>query len=84
VLLASKFHLKYVVVSSDPRRGYNFSEGTSLSEALIVARRVSGHREDEETVFANLLRKPLTALEAAALVEELRKTASSRGVVLVE
>lgn len=38
-LLASRFHVKYVIVSSDTsdtEDGYNFSEGTSLSEALIV------------------------------------------------
>jgi len=57
-LLASKFHLKYVIVSSDSVNGYNFSEGTSLSETLIVARRVDVHRDDEDTVFVILLRKP--------------------------
>ena len=49
VLLASRFHVKYVVVSNDPR-GYNFSEGTSLSETLIVAKRVDKHDDSEETV----------------------------------
>jgi len=83
-LLASKFHVRYVVVSSDPERGYNFSEGTSLSETLLVARRVSKHDEDEETVFVNLLRKPSTALEALALVEEVRRVSSSRDSALVE
>ena len=55
VLLASKFHLKYVIVSSDPY-GYNFSEGTSLSEALIVAKKVGSHEDEEETIFVYLLR----------------------------
>jgi hypothetical protein len=67
VLLATKYHLKYVIVSSDSENGFNFSEGTSLSEVLIVARRQDEHSPDEETVFINLLRKPNTVLEAVYL-----------------
>ena len=73
ILLATKYHLKYVIVSSDPENGYNFSEGTSLSEVLIVAKRQDKHSPDEETVFINLLRKPRTALEAIALAEEVMR-----------
>ncbi len=83
-LLASEFHVKYIVVSSDPENGYNFSEGTSLSETLIVARRVDGHEDGEETVFVNLLRKPSTALEAVMLAEEVRRAASQGGHAVVE
>jgi hypothetical protein len=36
VLLATKYHLKYVIVSSDSENGFNFSEGTSLSEVLGI------------------------------------------------
>ncbi|MFP3316435.1 MAG: hypothetical protein RXN91_08865 [Caldivirga sp.] len=70
VLLATKYHLKYIIVSSDPN-GYNFSESTGISEVLIVARRQDKHSPDEETVFINLLRKPSTALEAVALADEI-------------
>jgi hypothetical protein len=83
-LLASEFHVKYIIVSSDPEKGYNFSEGTSLSETLIVARRVDGHEDGEETVFVNLLRKPSAALEAAMLAEEVRKAAARGGHAVVE
>ncbi len=69
-LLASKFHLRYVIVSSDPVGGYNFSEGASFSEVLLVATRVDSHGS-EETVFVNLLRKPRTPGEAVALVDKL-------------
>ncbi len=58
-LLASKFHLKYVVISSDSN-GYNFSESTSLSEALVIAKRIDEHSDDEETVFVSLLTKSLS------------------------
>ncbi|MFP3287452.1 MAG: hypothetical protein RXP86_09365 [Acidilobus sp.] len=80
VLLATKYHLKYVVVSSDPENGYNFSEGTSLSEVLIVAKRQDKHSPDEETVFINLLRKPRTGLEAVYLANMIMDgLAESRG-----
>jgi len=78
-LLASKFHVRYIIVSSDPERGYNFSEGTSLSEVLLVARRVGRYEDSEETVFVNLLRKPATALEAVMLAEEVMRRAHSSG-----
>jgi hypothetical protein len=78
-LLASKFHVRYVIVSSDPVGGYNFSEGTSLSEVLLVATRVDRHEDSEETVFVNLLRKPTTALEAVMLAEEVMRRAHSSG-----
>ena len=84
VLLASKFHVKYVVVSSDPEKGYNFSEGTSLSEVLIVAKRKEYHTDNDETIFINLLRKPSTALEAIMLVEEIRKRSFPTALALIE
>jgi PAS domain-containing protein len=84
VLLASKFHVKYVIVSSDADGGYNFSEGTSLSETLIVAKRTNSHSYEEETVFVNLLTKPSTALEAIMLAEEIMKSASKKEEDIVE
>lgn len=78
-LLASKFHVKYVVVSSDPEGGYNFSEGASLSETLIVARRTDSHGDDDETIFVNLLRKPRTATEAIEFGETIKREARKLG-----
>jgi hypothetical protein len=83
-LLASKFHVKYVVISSDPVKGYSFSEGSGLSEALIVAKRVEMHSDGEETVFVNLLSKPSTVLEVAKLVEEINKKSLYDGINIVE
>lgn len=74
VLLLTKFHLKYVIISNDPQSGYNFSEGTSLSEVLIVAKRVNSHSDNEETIFINLLRKPSTALETIMFVDSIKRT----------
>ncbi len=59
-LLASRFHLEYVVVSYDSQGGYNFSESTALSECLIVARKAREHSENEKTCIVALL-KNLTA-----------------------
>jgi hypothetical protein len=83
-LLASKFHVKYVVVSSDPESGYNFSESTSLSETLLVAKRIDEHEDVEETVFINLLCKPSTALEAIMLAEEVKKATSQGNHTILE
>jgi hypothetical protein len=69
-LLASKYHLEYVVVSYEPGAN-NFSESTSLSECLFVAQKVEKHEEIEETTFITLLRKPKTSIEAIALANSI-------------
>jgi hypothetical protein len=77
VLLALKFHLKYVIVSSDSEKGYNFSEGASISEVLLVAKKTSKHEPSEETTFVILTKKPSTALEgvltAGSILEAKRE-----------
>ncbi|MEM0083516.1 MAG: hypothetical protein QW102_03250, partial [Candidatus Nezhaarchaeales archaeon] len=84
MLLVSKFHLRYVIVSSDAEKGYNFSENTSLSECLIVAKRTDEHRPDEDTVFINLLRKPKSGLEAILLSEDTLRVSNNKKEGLVE
>lgn len=81
-LLASKFHLRYVIASSDPVGGYNFSEGASFSEVLLVATRVDRHEDFEETVFVNLLRKPRAPGEAVALASKLLSGVEVPGAVV--
>lgn len=66
-LLATKFHVEHIVMSYDAEEGYNFSESTSLSEILIVARKRWPPKEDEETKVTLLFKKPSTSLEARAL-----------------
>ncbi len=78
VLLASKFHLKYVIVSSDPKNGYNFSEGASLSEVLLVAKRTDSHDPSEETMFVILTKKPKTALEGVLVTNGIIEARRSR------
>jgi hypothetical protein len=76
-LLLNKFHLEHVVVSYDAENGYNFSESTSLSETLIVARKREPPEKNEETKITFLLRKPSTSLEAKALALKIVKANSN-------
>lgn len=71
VLLAASYHIEHVIVSYDPNGGPNFSESTSLSECLLVARKVNRHKRNEKTSFAILLKKPGTSIEAIALANSL-------------
>ena len=59
--LLEGYHLKYVVTSYDVEGGWNFSENTELSEVLLVAEK---GREGDCTLFINLLKKPMSELQA--------------------
>lgn len=83
ILIASRYHLETVVVSYDSENGYNFSESTSLSECLFVARKNQTHSDSDETRFLILLRKPKTSIEAIALVNELNELDENKNYVEV-
>jgi len=70
VLIAAKYHLKYVIVSYEPNN-YNFSESTSLSECMFVAERTDNHLDGEQTNFVTILKKPNTSIEAIALANRI-------------
>jgi len=70
-LLASRYHVEYLIVSYDSENGYNFSESTSLSECLLVAKRVKEHQDNEVTKFVTMLSKPKTSIEGMALANEI-------------
>ena len=70
-LLASRLSLRYVVTSSDRLGGYGFSEGSSLSEVLVVAVKGDGQRD---AVFIDLHRKPSSPAEALALADAIDST----------
>lgn len=76
VLLAAKYHLKYVIVSYEPNN-YNFSESTSLSECMFVADRTDKHLDGEETTFVTVLQKPHTSIEAIALANRINSREGS-------
>ncbi|MEM1985454.1 MAG: hypothetical protein QXQ24_01800 [Nitrososphaeria archaeon] len=66
-LLLNNFHIEYIVLSYDAKNGYNFSESTSLSETLIIAKKGEKDNSSNSTTVILLLNKPLTALEARAM-----------------
>ena len=73
-LLFREFHPEHVVVSYDAENGYNFSESTSLSEVLVVARKRKNTEENEATTITILCKKPSTSLEARALALRILKS----------
>ncbi|MGB9671589.1 MAG: hypothetical protein ACPLZY_00405 [Candidatus Norongarragalinales archaeon] len=77
-LLTSMYHLEYIVVSMDPTSGYNFSESTSLSETLLIAKRALNHSEKQRTCIVCLLKKPATAMEATQLAHEIVQSYASK------
>lgn len=75
-LIGSKYQLEYVVVSHDPER-WNFSDNTSLSEVLVVARKegsVAALDPHEPVYCVNLWRNPRTVFEALSVAHTLRSS----------
>jgi hypothetical protein len=72
-LIASRYHLEYVVTSHDPSR-WSFSENTDLSELLFVARRLNDREnvKKAKTTFINLWRNPSNIGDALAVSRLIR------------
>jgi len=68
-LLLEKLHLEYVIISYDKESGYNFSESTSLSEALIIAGKTEA--TNQSTKFVMLSKKPQTSFASKALAKAI-------------
>jgi hypothetical protein len=75
-LLAQKYHMEYVIVSYEAG-SYNFSESTSLSECMIIGKKVDVHLPNERTTFVILLKKPTTSIESIALANAIEANTSS-------
>jgi len=69
-LLAYNYYIEDVIVSYEPNH-YNFSESTSLSECMVIARKTVEQSGDDETRFVVLLKKPRTSMEAIALANSI-------------
>ena len=70
-LLANWFHVEWVISSHDPSRIW-FSENTSISEMLVVARRHGADPADRPpTKFVSLMENPATVVSASALASSL-------------
>lgn len=70
-LIASKYHLEIVVASHDAER-FNFSENTSLSEILFVARKLDSKEAAGETAYVNLWKNPRSIHEALDLATRIQ------------
>lgn len=72
-LIADRYHLEIVIASHDRTR-FNFSENTSLSEVLFVARRLRSGERPGKTAYVSLWQNPTTiyeALDTAHSVEQV-------------
>jgi hypothetical protein len=66
-LINKGYEIEYIVSSHDPNR-WNFSESTSLSEVLVVAKKGnSSAKTDHKITVINLWRNPTTSFEALAV-----------------
>ena len=79
-LLAENYQVEFLVASHDPER-WNFSESTSLSEVMLVARKLEVGEDaiNKPTVVLNLWRNPDTAFEALAIYHTLKNKPAPPG-----
>jgi hypothetical protein len=69
-LIGLRYQLEFLVVSHDPHQ-WNFSENTSLSEVLVVARKLSEGEPLGPVTVLNLWQNPTTAVEALSVAQSL-------------
>ncbi|MCH7697625.1 MAG: N-6 DNA methylase [Chloroflexi bacterium] len=69
-LFGLRYRLEYLICSHDPER-WNFSDNTSLSEVLVIGRKVDDGEADAKVVCVNLWKNPTTAFEALAIAQAL-------------
>ena len=71
-IINRRYLLEYLIVSQDPER-WNFSENTSLSEVLLVAKKVGESRQtgEEKVTCVNLWKNQLTSFEALSIAQTL-------------
>ena len=88
-LIQRDFALDTVITSHDPSR-WNFSDSTSLSEALLIAtrRHTKPAEAENRTTFVNLWRSPTGVVEAHRLAQAITATTPARledtGTALLE
>ncbi len=71
-ILLNNYHVEFVISSFEPGE-WNFSEDTSMSEVLIIARKLERGEVSGHTIFVNLFRKPKAENEASYLGSLLLK-----------
>jgi hypothetical protein len=76
--LLDNYHVEYIISSFEGPDNWNFSENTSLSEVLLVARKVEKRRKKDYTIFVNFWSKPRSEIEsifAGSLLLDLYQSA---------
>ena len=68
--LLENFHLETVITSHDPKRIY-FSENTTISDSLVVLRRLNEGNRNQPTIFVNLRKNPDKAADALAVADAI-------------
>jgi hypothetical protein len=76
MLIGAQYQVRYIIVSHQPGQ-WNFSENTSLSECLIVARKLRRGEDRTPTKVINLRVKPSTTIEALSYAEMIRRAAGA-------
>lgn len=89
-LISEGYHLEVVVSSFDPERA-NFSENTSLSEVLFVARKLTAAeqlkikkekgKQQYQTKYVNLWRNPRSIHEALDIAERIAALGVGSGTI---
>jgi type I restriction-modification system DNA methylase subunit len=70
-LFLDNYHIEYIISSFQGPNDWNFSENTSLSEILLVARKRLKRGDDAYTIFVNLFTKPKNEVESVYLGSQL-------------
>lgn len=78
-LIADRYNLELVIFSHDAERP-NFSENTSLSEVLFIAKKRQLNEFPKDTVFVNLWRNPRSVHEALDLASQIQAIAIPAGL----
>ena len=63
-LLLSNYHIEFIISSFEGPDNWNFSENTSLSEILLVAKKTKNKRKNDYTIFVNIWNKPRSEIES--------------------
>lgn len=69
--LLDQYHVEFIISSFQGPDDWNFSENTSLSEVLLVARKLSDPAKSAHTLFVNLFRKPESEIESIHIGSQL-------------
>lgn len=63
-MLLNKYHVEYIISSFEGPNDWNFSENTSLSEVLLVAKKARKKQKNKYTLFVNIWKKPRSEIES--------------------